>query len=138
MRLRTMRLHWSRYGADYRLAAGVGLRIGACIAFAVYFYWLMQPNVVANHGLAAYSPPPKAVVNYDLQRMPSAPLEQRVALMAPESAPEIAVDNVVEPKKEINKQEARTTPRRERSVRDQPTPFWDFASPRSQGFRRWF
>jgi hypothetical protein len=36
MRLRTMRLHWSRYGADYRLAAGVGLRIGACAAFAIF------------------------------------------------------------------------------------------------------
>ena len=138
MRLRTMRFHWSRYGADYRLTAGVGLRIGACVAFAVYFYWLMQPNVVPNHGLAAYSPPPKAVVNYQLQRVPPAALEERVALTVPEPAPEIAVANVVDSKKEINKQEARTIPQRERPVRERPTPFWDSASSRSQGFRPWF
>jgi hypothetical protein len=137
MRLRTMRLHWGRYGADYRLAAGVGFRIGACAGFAVYFYWLMQPNVVTNHGLAAYHPPPKAVVNYDLQRMAPAALEERVALPVPESAPEIAVSSV-EPKKENNKQEARTAARRDRPARERPTPFWDFASSRSPGFRPWF
>src|SRR5207245_4902400 len=95
MRLRTMRLHWSRYGADYRLAAGVGFRIGACAGFAIYFYWLMQPNVVTNHGLAAYHPPPKDVVYYDLQRMPPAALEERVAFAAPDSAPELAERSVV-------------------------------------------
>jgi len=108
------------------------------VAFAVYFYWLMQPNVVPNHGLAAYSPPPKAVVNYQLQRVPPAALEERVALTVPEPAPEIAVANVVDSKKEINKQEARTIPQRERPVRERPTPFWDSASSRSQGFRPWF
>jgi hypothetical protein len=138
MRLRTMRLHWGRYGADYRLAAGVGLRIGACAAFVIYFYWLMQPNVVTNHGLVAYHPPPKAVVNYDLQRMPSAASEERVAFTAPEPAPEITATSVEEPKKESNKQEVRTAPRRERAVRERATPFWDFASSRSQGFRPWF
>jgi hypothetical protein len=61
---------------------------------------------------------------------------------AAESAPAIAKSNVTEkPKKEIKetkKQEARTSPRRVRPVREQPTPFWGYASSRSYGSRPWF
>src|SRR5258705_5812325 len=43
-------------------AAGIGL--GAYAAFYFVLYWLMQPTVTANSGLAGYRPPPKTIVKY--------------------------------------------------------------------------
>ena len=43
-------------------AAGIGL--GAYAAFFFVLYWLMQPTVTANSGLAGYRPPPKTIVKY--------------------------------------------------------------------------
>jgi hypothetical protein len=131
-----MRLRWSHYAAEYRLAAAVGARLSVYAGFAIWFYWLMQPSVVTNYGLAAYRPPPKAVVNYDLPRVPPAAVEPHWAHAVAEPPTEMAESSVVESKKEIKKQEVRTTPRRERPVRERP--FWDFASTRSSGSRPWF
>src|SRR5215469_6096765 len=47
---------------DYHLAAAVGLVVAAYLGFFVGLFWLMQPTVTANPGLAAYQPPPKTVV----------------------------------------------------------------------------
>ena len=47
-------------------AAGIGL--GAYAAFFFVLYWLMQPNVTANSGLAGYRPPPKTIVNMQMRR----------------------------------------------------------------------
>ena len=133
----------------YHLAAAVGIVLAAYVGFFFALYWLMQPTVSANPGLAGYRPPPKTVVRYaDSPWVPPAPSE---ALPLPvreaaEPAPAIAKSNVTEkPKKEIKetrKQEARTSPRRARHVREQqtqPSPFWGYASSsRSYGSRPWF
>src|SRR5713226_3301917 len=52
----------SRY-EDYRLAAAVGIILAAYAGFAFGLFWLMQPSVATNSGLAGYRPPPKTVVH---------------------------------------------------------------------------
>ena len=121
---------------DYRSAVAVGIVLGAYVGFFFALYWLMQPSVSANPGLAGYRPPPKTVVHYaDLLWVPPAPSEA-LPTAATERAPEVSITE--EPKKETKIQEARTTPRRARPVREQPNPFWGFASSRSSGSRPWF
>jgi hypothetical protein len=130
---------------------GSGLVTALVIFLAVYagialcFYWLMQPSISKNSGLAAYQPPPKTVVIYaDMPRLPPAPSERLATLAGGEPAQEIAEKSVAAPKPEItkqegNKREARAAPRRERVVRERPNPMWDFASSRSHGgYRPWF
>src|SRR6516165_10419627 len=129
---------------DYPLAAAVGFVVAAYLGFFVVLYWLMQPTVTANPGLAAYRPPPKTVVHYaDSPWVPPPPSEALPPIRAAaEPAPEPAKSSVAEqPKKETKKQEARTSPRRARPVREQqPNPFWGYASSRSygSGSRPWF
>jgi hypothetical protein len=45
------------------LAAAVGIILGAYASFFFGLYWLMQPSVATNPGLAGYRPPPKTVVS---------------------------------------------------------------------------
>jgi len=125
---------------DYRLGTAVGFILAAYLGFFVALYWLMQPSVGANPGLAAYQPPPKTVVRYaDSPWVPPAPSEALAIPAATEPVPELAKNSVTEaPKKETKKQEARTAPRRARPVREQPNPFWGYASSRSFGFRPGF
>ena len=121
---------------DYRSAVAVGIVLGAYVGFFFALYWLMQPSVSANPGLAGYRPPPKTVVHYaDSPWVPPAPSEA-LPTAAAELAPEVSITE--EPKKETKKQEARTTPRRARPVTEQPNPFWGYASSRSSGSRPWF
>src|SRR5262244_3412091 len=98
---------------DYRLAAAVGFVVAAYLGFFVVLYWLMQPTVTANPGLAAYQPPPKTVVRYaDSPWVPPPPSEALVRAQAEPAAPEPAKSLVAEePKKETKKQAVRTTPR---------------------------
>jgi len=129
---------------DYPLAAAVGLVVAAYLGFFVGLFWLMQPTVTANPGMAAYQPPPKTVVRYaDSPWVPPAPSEALPPIRkAAEPAPAIAKSSVAEePKKETKKQAARTSPRPARPVREQqPNPFWGggWASSRSSGSRPWF
>ncbi len=126
---------------DYRLAAAVGLVVAAYLGFFVGLFWLMQPTVTANPGLAAYQPPPKTIVRYaDSPWVPPPPSEALPPIRAAaEPAPAIAKSSVAEqPKKETKKQEARTSPRRAQPVREQPYPFSGWASSRSFGSRPWF
>ena len=128
---------------DYPLAAAVGFVVAAYLGFFVVLYWLMQPTVTANPGLAAYQPPPKTIVRYaDSPWVPPPPSEALPPIRAAaEPAPEPAKSSVAEqPKKETKEQEARTSPRRARPVREQPNPFWGggWASSRSSGSRPWF
>ena len=123
---------------DYRSAVAVGIVLGAYVGFFFALYWLMQPSVSANPGLAGYRPPPKTVVHYaDSPWVPPAPSEALPIPAATEPAPEVAKSSITEAK-ETKKQEARTTPRRARPVREQPNPFWGYASSRSSGSRPWF
>ena len=126
---------------DYPLAAAVGLVVAAYLGFFVGLVWLMQPTVTANPGLAAYQPPPKTIVrSADSPWVPPPPSEALPPIRAAaEPAAAIAKSSVAEqPKKETKKQEPRTSPRRAQPVREQPNPFWGWASSRSAGSRPWF
>ena len=138
---------WNRFGPstprfeNYRLGAATGMVLAAYAGFFFVLYWLMQPSVTANPGLAAYQPPPKTVVRYaDSPWVPPAPSEALpIRAEAQPAAPEIAKSSVAaEPKKATKKQEARTSPRRAHPVREQSNPFWGYASSRSFGSRPWF
>jgi hypothetical protein len=123
---------------DARLAVALGLNVGvyagiiAC--FAAGLFWLMQPKVLQNQGLAAYKPPPGTVVIYpDPARPPPVPSEPPATVGMAEPAPAVVESPVVATKKEIKKRETRTMPPRERW-----SPFWDSAAAPSRGFRPWF
>ena len=125
---------------DRRLAFALGINVGvyagiiAC--FAAGLFWLMQPKVIQNQGLAAYKPPPGTVVIYaDPTRVPPAlsePPEPETVGMA-EPAPAVVESPAAATKKEIKKRETRTMPPRERW-----NPFWDSAAAPSRGYRPWF
>jgi len=135
----------------YRLGAVTGIVAAAYAGFFLLLYWLMQPSVSANPGLAGYRPPPKTIVRYaDSPWVPPEPSEPFPVRVAREP-PEVAKSKVTEePKKETKKQEARTAPRQARPApaRAQQNPFWGggwgggwggFASSRSSsGSRPWF
>src|SRR5215475_4640525 len=95
---------------DYRLATAIGIILAAYVGFFVALYWLMQPSVAANPGLAAYRPPPKTVVHYaDSPWVPPAPSEALPIRPEAEPTREIAKGSVTEePKKETKKRETRT------------------------------
>jgi hypothetical protein len=126
----------SRY-EDCRLAGAAGIGLGAYAAFSFVLYWLMQPTVTANSGLAGYRPPPKTIVKYaDAPWEPPNSPEALPIRAVDEPAPVIAKRSVTEePKNETKKQEGRTTPRQARPVREQPNPFWGYASSRWFGSR---
>src|SRR6266481_166905 len=124
---------------DYRLGTAVGILLAAYAGFFLALYWLMQPSVAANPGLAAYRPPPKTVVHYaDSPWVPAAPSEALAIPAATAPAAEVAKSSITEEPKKETKKEARTAPRRARPVREQPNPFWGYASSRSFGFRPGF
>lgn len=127
---------------DRRLGLALGINVGvyagivAC--FAGGLYWLMQPTVVKNHGLAAYKPPPGAVVTYaDTARLPTRappalPEPPETVGLADDPAPVVAQSTVAAPKKETKKRDTRTMP-----ARDRGNPFWDNAGAPSRGYRPW-
>ena len=140
-----MHSHQNRFATstssgDYRLGVTVGAVIAAYAGFFLVLYWLMQPTVSANAGLAAYRPPPKTVVKYaDAPWVPPDPSEAIPFRRASEERPPIVAKSVTEePKKEAKKPERRTAPRQARPVQQQQNPFWGFASSRSSGSRPWF
>ena len=124
---------------DCNLATAIGIVLAGYAGFFFILYWLMQPSITPNPGLAAYRPPPKTIVHYaDSPWVPPAPSEA-LPIRAADPEPEIAKSSVTEePKKETKKQERRTTARRTQPVREQPNPFWGHASSRSFGSRPWF
>jgi hypothetical protein len=129
----------SRY-EDGRLAVTAGIAVGAYAAFFFFLFWLMQPTVTANSGLAGYQAPPgTAVKSANAPWVPPSPSEVFPRRAADEPAPVMAKRSVAEePKKETKKQEARTAPRQARPPVEQQNPFWGFASSPSAGSRRWF
>ena len=123
------------------LGFNVGVYAGIVACFAAGLFWLMQPKVLQNQGLAAYKPPPGTVVIYaDPTRVPP-PLSEppeTVGMADPPpgvaESPVVVTDSpAVATKKEIKKRETRTTLARERW-----SPFWDNAAAPSRGFRPWF
>ena len=127
---------------ESHLAVAVGIVLAAYAGFFLTLYWLMQPTVAANPGLAAYRPPPKTIVRYaDSPWVPPAPSEEFVfpARAEPAERTPAPAKSTEEPKKETKKQEARTAPRRAQPRNEQTNPFWGgFAPSRSFGSRPWF
>jgi hypothetical protein len=143
----------SRKFQGLRSAAGFTPYLCVYAGIAFGFYWLMQPTVVPNQGLAAYKPPPLAVVNYSNQAFvppvvsepPPPPIlaatPPRDAVQTVAAAPEATVAPAPE-KKVVKRREARATPRRERperTARVRPAPSWNYAfGAPNGGFRPWF
>jgi hypothetical protein len=127
-----MYLHGNTFGPstsryeDCRLAGIAGIVLAGYAAF-FFVLWLMQPTVAANSGLS-----PKTIVKYaDAPWVPPNPSPIRTV---DEPAPVAAKPSVTETKK----QERRTAPQQARRVREQPNPFWGYASSPSFGSRPWF
>jgi hypothetical protein len=142
-----MHSHQSRFAThssyeDYRLGMTIGTVIAAYAGFFLVLYWLMQPTVSANAGLAAYRPPPKTVVKYaDAPWVPPDPSEAPPFRRTSDERPPVAKASATEePKKEVKKPERRTAPRQAaRPAQQQPNPFWGgFGSSRPYGGRSWF
>jgi hypothetical protein len=133
----TLRSHTSRF-ADSGIAATIGFFVAIYTGAALGFYWLMQPTVVKNHGMAAYAPPPMTVINNVPWVPPDASSEVNAAFAyAPAWKPEEskAASQKSEP---IKANEARPAPQR-RVARSRPAPAWGYSAGRSQGFfRPWF
>ena len=142
-----MHSHQSRFAThssyeDYRLGMTIGTVIAAYAGFFLVLYWLMQPTVSANAGLAAYRPPPKTVVKYaDAPWVPPDPSEAPPFRRASDERPPIVAKTSAteEPKKEVKKPERRTAPRQAARPAQQQNLFWGgFGSSRPSGGRSWF
>src|SRR5215467_1082464 len=72
------------------------LLVAGFFGFASGFYWLMQPTVVRNNGLAGYQPPAATVISAKPVLPP--PADPLVAAIPP--APEIPEAAAAAPKKE--------------------------------------
>src|SRR5258708_39656058 len=119
---------------DQRAGSGIAAFLGICVVYAgiaACFYWLMQPTIVKNNGLAAYRPPPATVIS----AVSSVPAPSEALVPRAEPPQEFTESPVAAPKKEVVKREARTTPPRGRPVgRARPYQGWDSyaSSPPSQ------
>src|SRR5262252_679216 len=98
-----MYLRWNPFrprtsrSEDFSLAAAGGIVLAAYASFFFGLYWLMQPSVTTNPGLAAYRPPPKTVVRYaDSPWIPPPPSEALVRAQAEPATPEPAKSIVAE------------------------------------------
>jgi hypothetical protein len=126
----------SRYQGS-GLAAAFAIFLAVYVGFAFCFYWLMQPTVVGNGGLAAYHPPPNTVVRYaDSPWVPPADSEPFTSFALAEPARASEATSAEAPKTETKTRETRTAPRRQHAVRTRPSYGRSFASP--FGFRPWF
>jgi hypothetical protein len=148
-----------RQERDYGAAAVLAIFLAVFGGAGFGLYWLMQPAKVTNYGMAAYKPPPKTVVDYDMSAAATAASERLAAMPAPPPLPEPEPVAAPEPKKETKSREARQpqAPRRERVVQ-QPQyqerqqgwgggwggqgwgarPYDAYAQSRSNGSRPWF
>ena len=118
---------------DCHLATVVAAVVAGYAGFFLILYWLMQPSITANPGLAAYRPPPKTVVHYaDSPWVPPAP--EAFPIRAAEPGAPIPKRSVTEePKKETKKQEPRPTARRTQPATQQPNPFGGWGQGWGQG-----
>jgi hypothetical protein len=130
----------------YSIVAAFAIFVAVYGALASCFYWLMQPSVVANQGMAAYHPPPATVVRYSDAWVPPDESDARSAFAyvkqeyAPDTSKAAAAPSKpepkAEPKAETRTREVRAAPRRQA----RPRPAWNYTagSPFGFGFRPWF
>ncbi|HEY7246344.1 MAG TPA: hypothetical protein VH678_20925 [Xanthobacteraceae bacterium] len=93
--------------------------------------------MMQNRGVAAYQPPPKAVVSY-VPWVPPAPSDTDTPIVVARPAPEADQSNVTPPKTETKTQEVRRAVPRERRVRARPAPRYGYDVGRAFAFRPWF
>jgi hypothetical protein len=130
-----LRTRTSRYQGS-GLFAGFTLFLGVYAAAGFIFYWLMQPTVITNRGMAAYQPPPVTVVT-DVPWVPPASSESDAAFAMTRRTQEIAESRAAATKSEVKAAEKPAAPRRARA---RPAPAWGYTAGRSNGFgfRPWF
>ena len=137
-----MRSGSSHYADTAAVTGAFTASIGVLAALAFGFYWLMQPTVVKNTGLAAYKPPPKTVVSYVPWTPPPPSTEREITFAASGAARELPAQTtpaIPPPKSEVATAQARAAvPRQHRRVYTAPAPMWGYAAPRQFGFRPWF
>src|SRR5262249_22375306 len=98
---------------DFSLAAAGGIVLAAYASFFFGLYWLMQPSVTANPGLAGYRPPPKTIVRYaDSPWVPPAPSEALPIRAQAEPAPAPAKSTLARPQRAASPRSRRKRPKR--------------------------
>src|SRR5262249_46906650 len=118
--------------ADSGIAAAFGALVTLFAGAAFGFYWLMQPTVLQNHGMAAYSPPPMTVIS-NVPWVPpdaSSDVNNAFAYAPPRKSEESPAPAS---KSETKTNEARSAPPPQRRVRARPAPTWGYAN-RYYGF----
>jgi uncharacterized iron-regulated membrane protein len=130
-----LRSRASRF-ADSGIATALALLLMLYAGLAFGFYWLMQPTVVKNHGLAAYQPPPMTVVS----NVPWTPPDDTDVNAAFALAPPAQAEQSSTPaaKPQVKPDAARPAPARQRQARPRAYQGWAYAPNRSYGFRPWF
>jgi hypothetical protein len=139
-------------GLATALAMHLAIYAGVGCCFAAVLWWLMQPKLIENAGLAAYKPPPNTVLTRagapgpailppqpDVSAMATVPppqIEQSAAVAPPKQ--ETKPETKAEAKKETKRRVVSTNPRPRRVVREERDPRAAFAYQPSYGFRPWF
>jgi hypothetical protein len=128
----------SRYpdsGLAVALAIYLGIYVGLAVCFAAGLYWLMQPSVFPNAGLAAYKPPPSTIVtNASSPRARTPPPLPAPTFTVAVVESEVVERPVVAPKTEAKKQhQAGASPRARRPRPERPEPMRDYAYQPSYG-----
>ena len=131
----SLRARTSRF-AESGIAAAFGLFVALFAGTAFGFYWLMQPTVLKNHGLAAYSPPPATVIR-NVPWVPPDSTSEINSAFAYAPPRKVEESSAPAPKTEVKTSEPRRASAPQRRVRARPAPAWGYAN-RSYGFRPWF
>jgi hypothetical protein len=121
---------------DSKAAIGFVAFAGLYVLAAAGFYWLMQPSVAQNRGVAAYQPPPKAVVSYVPWVPPPPDVDAPILTARP--APEAEQASATPAKTDTKTQETSRAVPRERHVRARPAPRYGYDVGRAFAFRPWF
>jgi hypothetical protein len=123
------------------ISLGLYLTVGLCLGGG--FYWLMQPKVIHNVGVAAYQPPPRTVLGYAPARVdyPAPTVVEGPVAAAPQQT-EPVVARVSEsqptpPKRDTGKGQGAASTRARRPAPQRRDPMRDFAYQPSFGFRPW-
>jgi hypothetical protein len=116
-------------------AITLGLYVGVGGCFAAGLYWLLQPRVIANPGLAAYKPPPKTMVTY--AGSPGAWTPPPPTVVAATTDGDVVEITAAAPKTEAAKRQAVASPRARRPRPQRRDPMRDYAY-QAFGFRPWF
>lgn len=116
-------------------AITLGLYVGVGTCFAAGLYWLLQPRVIANPGLAAYKPPPKTVLTY--AGSPGAWTPPPPAVVAATADADVVEITAAVPKTAASKRQAVASPRARRPSPQRRDPMRDYAY-QPFGFRPWF